>query len=167
MNIITDSKRILSLQYKLKKRLTELMPDTAMRRVDIPKVNTDVSVNYNLTIKKWYYYQDNQQAHKYTFFVGNWKYGGVNLPYTGSISISWEGNESNAGIFVEETTDVYLLHSGNMGRKTKKNFFDAYQGETKQIEINDEIANYAVIGRMDDPDIASIVVNFFDFLVGL
>ena len=59
MHIITDSKRILSLQHKLKKRLTDLMPDTAMRRVDIPKVNIDVPVNHNITIKKWYYYQDN------------------------------------------------------------------------------------------------------------
>jgi hypothetical protein len=50
-----------------------------------------------------------------------------------------------------------------MGRRKKENFFEAYQGETKQIEINDEIKNYAVIGRMDDPDIASAVVNFFDF----
>jgi hypothetical protein len=105
------------------------------------------------------------QSHKHTFFIGNWKYGGGNLPYTGSISISWDGNGSNAGIFVEEAADVYLLHSGNMGRRKKENFFEAYQGETKQIEINDEIKNYAVIGRMDDPDIASAVVNFFDFLV--
>ena len=163
MHIITDRKRILSLQHKLKKRLTELMPDTAMRRVDIPKANIDVAVNHNITIKKWYFYHDNMQSHKHTFFVGNWKYGGVKLPHTGSISISWDGTGSNAGIFVEEATDVYLLHSGNMGRRKKENFFEAYQGETKQIEINDEIKNYAVIGRMDDPDIASAVVNFFDF----
>ena len=63
MNIITDNKRILSFQYKLRKRLTELMPDTAIRRVDIPKINKDISVNNNITIKKWYYYEDNQQAH--------------------------------------------------------------------------------------------------------
>ncbi len=165
MNIITDCKRILSLQYKLKKRLTELMPDTAMRRVDIPKVNKDVLVNNNIKIKKWYYYEDNQQAHKHTFFVGNWKYGGGILPYSGSISIAWEGEEYNAGIFVEEATDVYLLHSGDMGRRKKETFFDTYKGETKQIEINNEIKNYAVIGRMDDPDIASAVANFFNFLV--
>ena len=167
MNIITDSKRILSLQYKLRKRLTELMPDTAMRRVDIPKINKDIAVNNNITLKKWYYYQDNQQAHMHTFFVGNWKYGGGLLPYTGSISIAWEGEEYKAGIFVEEGVEVYLLHSGIMGRRKKENFFDAYQGETKEIEINDEMKTYAVIGRMDDPDIASDVANFFDFLVGL
>ena len=165
MKIITDSKRILSLQHKLKKRLTELLPDIAIRRVDIPKVNKDVAVNNNITLKKWYYYQDNQQAHQHTFFVGNWKYGGGLLPYSGSISIAWEGEEYKAGIFVEEATDVYLLHSGIMGRRKKENFFDTYQGETKQIEINGEMKNYAVIGRMDDPDIASAVVNFFDFLV--
>ena len=141
------------------------MPDTAMRRVDIPKANIDVAVNHNITIKKWYFYHDNMQSHKHTFFVGNWKYGGVKLPHTGSISISWDGTGSNAGIFVEEATDVYLLHSGNMGRRKKENFFETYQGETKQIEINDESKNYAVVGRMDDPDIASNVVNFFDFIV--
>lgn len=165
MNIITDNKRILSFQYKLRKRLTELMPDTAIRRVDIPKINKDVTVNNNITIKKWYYYEDNQQAHKHTFFVGNWKYGGGILPHSGSISIAWGGEELNSGIFVEEATDIYLLHSGNMGRRKKETFFDVYQGETKQVEINDEIKNYAVIGRMDDPDIASLVVNFFNFLV--
>lgn len=165
MHIITDTKKILSLQHKLKKRLNVLMPDTAMRRVDIPKVTIDVPVNHNITIKKWYYYQDNHQAHTHTFFVGNWKYGGRNLPYSGSISISWDGNGSNAAIFVEDADDVYLLHSGNMGRRIKENFFETYQGETKQIEIDDEIRNYAVIGKMDDPDIASAVVNFFDFLV--
>jgi len=164
MNIITDRRRILSLQHKLKKRLTDLMPDTAMRRVDIPKVNVDVPVNHNITIKKWYYYQDNMQSHKHTFFVGDWKYGGENLPYTGSISISWDGTGSNAGIFVEEAADVYLLHSGNMGRRKKEKFFETYQGETTEVEINDENKKYAVIGRMDDPDIASDVVNFFDFL---
>jgi len=163
MNIITDNRRILSLQYKLRKRLTELMPDIAIRRVDIPKVNKDVPVNNNITIKKWYYYEDNQQAHKHTFFVGNWKYGGGILPYSGAISIAWGGEEYNSGIFVEEATDVYFLHSGNIGRRKKENFFDTYQGEMKQIEINDEMKNYAVIGRMDDPDIASAVVNFFNF----
>ena len=55
MHIITDRKRILSLQHKLNKRLTVLMPDTAMRRVDIPKVNIDVPVNHNITIKKWFF----------------------------------------------------------------------------------------------------------------
>ncbi len=140
------------------------MPDTAMRRIDIPKINVDVPVNHNITIKKWYYFRDNIQSHKFTFFVGNWRYGGGSLPYTGSISIAWDGSGSNAGIFVEDDTDVYLLHSGSIGRKTKVNFFDAYQGETKEIEINDETKNYAVVGRMDDPDIASNVVNFFDFM---
>jgi len=47
-------------------------PDTSMRRVDIPKVNIDVSVYHNITIKKWYYYQDNIQAHQHTFFVVNY-----------------------------------------------------------------------------------------------
>ena len=164
MKIITDSKRILSLQHKLKKRLTVLLPDIAMRRVDIPKVTKEVPVNNNITLKKWYYYQDNQQAHQHTFFVGNWKYGGGLLPYSGSISIAWEGEEYKAGIFVEEATDVYLLHSGVMGRRKKENFFDTYQGETKEIEINDETKTYAVVGKMDDPDIASAVVNFFNFL---
>ena len=163
MHLINDQKRILSLQHKLKKRLNVLMPDTAMRRVDIPKVNIDVPVNHNISIKKWYYYQDNMESKKHTFFVGKWKYGGVTLPYTGSISISWDGTGSNAGIFVEEATDVYLLHSGNMGRRKKEDFFETYQGEKKQIEIDGETKNYAVIGRMDDPDIASNVVNFFDF----
>jgi hypothetical protein len=160
MKIITDSKRILSLQYKLKKRLNKLIPDTAIRRVDIPKINNDVLVNHNITIKKWYFYQDNQQAHTHTFFVGNWKYGGGTLPYSGSLNIAWEGEEYKTGIFVEEASDVYLLHSGNLGRRKKENFFDTYQGETKQIEIDNEIKNYAVIGKMDDPDIASAVVNF-------
>jgi len=164
MSTITDRKRILSLQHKLKKRLRELMPDIASRRVDIPNLNTEVSVNYNISIKKWFYYQDNQQAHKHTFFVGDWKYGGEKLPYSGSISVSWDGTGSNAGIFFEEPTGVYLLHSGNMGRRKKENFFEAYQGETKQIEINGELKNYAVTGSLDDPDIASNVVNFFDFL---
>jgi hypothetical protein len=165
MNIITDSKRILSLQYKLRKRLTELLPDIATRRVDVPKVTKDVVVNNNITIKKWYFYQDNHQTHTHTFFVGNWKYGGGILPHSGSISIAWEGEEYKAGIFVEEGSDVYLLHSGNMGRRKKETFFDSYQGETKQVEINDEIKDYAIVGKMDDPDIASAVVNFFDFLV--
>lgn len=164
MHIITDRKRILALQYKLNKRLKELMPDLAKRRVDVPKLNSDVTVNHNLTMKKWFYYQDNIQSHKHTFFVGNWKYGGGSLPYTGSISISWDGNGSNAGIFVEEGADVYLLHSGNMGRKTKKNFFEAYEGNTKEIEISDETKTYAVVGRMDDPDLAVKVANFFDFI---
>ena len=166
MQLITDRRKILSLQHKLKKRLTDLMPDTSMRRTDIPKVTIDVSVNHNITIKKWYFYQDNMQSQKHTFFVGNWKYGGVKLPYTGSINISWDGTGSNAGIFVEEGTDVYLLHSGNMGRRKKENFFETYEGETKEIEIGDETKKYAVIGKMDDPDIASNVINFFDFVVG-
>ena len=163
MQIITDIQKILSLQYKLRKRLNVLMPDTAMRRVDIPKVTTDVKVNHNITIKKWYYYRDNQQSHKHSFYVGNWKYGGGKLPYSGSLSISWEGDGSNTGILVEEAGEIYLLHSGNMGRRKKENFFDTYQGETMQVEINDEVKNYAVIGRMDDPDIATAFVNFFDF----
>jgi hypothetical protein len=102
------------------------MPETAMRRTDIPKLTIDVPVNHNITIKKWYYYQDNMQSRKHTFFVGNWKYGGGKLPYTGSINISWDATGSNAGIFAEEASDVYLLHSGNMGRRMKEDFFEGY-----------------------------------------
>ena len=47
----------------------------------------------------------------------------------------------------------------------KENFFDTYKGETKEIEIDNEMKTYAVVGRMDDPEIASAVVNFFDFLL--
>jgi len=162
MQIITDRKKILSLQYKLNKRLAVLMNETAMRRTDIPKLTIDVPVNHDIRIKKWFYYQDNLQSRKHTFFVGNWKYGGGKLPYTGSISISWDGTGSDSGIFAEEGSEVSLLHTGNMGRRNKENFIDSYQGETKELEIDDETKSYAVIGRMDDPDIASHVISFFD-----
>lgn len=160
MKIITDTKRILSLQYKLKKRLIDLMPETSIRRVDVPKFNKDVLVNNNITLKKWFFYQDNHQAHTHTFFAGNWKYGGGILPYSGSVVIAWDGEDYKSGIFIEEDSHVTLLHSGNMGRRKKEDFFDSYEGETKEIEIDGETKVYAVVGRMDDPDIASAVMNF-------
>jgi len=52
MEIIIKRGRILSLQHKLKKRLTELLPNTAIRKVLIPNLNEKVKVNYNVKLMK-------------------------------------------------------------------------------------------------------------------
>jgi hypothetical protein len=163
MEIITDRSRILALQKKLEKRLSALMPDTAERKVLIPNLNKVVPVNYNLQLKKWFFYLYNSKEHKHSFFVGNWKFGGEALSYNGSISISWTGSQSNAGIFAKDDTGVLLLHSGVMGGRKLTDFYEKFEGEViSDIEGLDK--NYAVVGRMDDVDIAEKTVCFFDFL---
>lgn len=163
MEIITDRSRILALQNKLEKRLTELMPNTVTRKVLIPNLNKVVTVNYNLQIKKWFFYLYNSKEHKHTFFVGNWRFGGEPLSYNGSISISWTGSHSNAGVFAKDDTGVLLLHSGVMGGRKLTDFYDRYKGEIRS-DIEGVDKNYAVVGRMDDSDIAEKTVCFFDFL---
>lgn len=165
MEVITDKNKIFFLQRKLNNSLQELLPGNAERRVSIPGLNTNVNVNYNISQKKWFYYRDNLGEKKFTFFVGSWKYGGEKLPYSGSISISWTGDTHNAGIFAEEAGEIYLLHSGNMRSKLKvEDFFNKFQGEVKAVSIDGEEKNYALVGKMSDPDIAVKVAGFFDFL---
>lgn len=165
MDLVTDKNRIFFLQRKLNNSLQELLPGNAERRVGIPGMNTNINVNYNISHKKWFFFRDNLKEKKFTFFVGSWKYGGEKLPYNGSISISWTGDTNNAGVFADEAGEIYLMHSGNMRSKLKiDDFFNKYQGEVKQLSIDGEDKNYALIGKMSDPDIALKVVSFFDFL---
>ncbi len=162
MKIITERKRLLSLQYKLNKRLVAFIPNTTTRKVLVPALNEKVTVNFDSKLKKWFYYQDNITAHKFTFFVGNWKFGDDPLPCSGSISISWTGSTANAGIFATKNKEVFLLHSGDKGGKKLNDFFDKYEGETTS-DVEGVDRQYAVVGNMDDPDIANKVLHFFDF----
>jgi hypothetical protein len=86
MEIITDRSRILALQHKLEKRLSTLMPTTVARRVSIPGLSKEVIVNYNIQLKKWFFYLYNSKEHKHSFFVGNWRFGGEALSYNGSLA---------------------------------------------------------------------------------
>ena len=139
------------------------MPNTVERKLLIPSLNKKVIVNYNSKLMKWFFYLDNTKEQKFTFFVGNWKYGANPVSYTGSISISWNGDASNADMFAKDNDKVLLLHSDHMGGKKLDNFFEKYEGEiTKDVDGLDN--QYAVIGRTDDVDIAEKVVRFFDFL---
>ncbi|MDA3822273.1 MAG: hypothetical protein PF450_06625 [Bacteroidales bacterium] len=147
----------------MEKRLSTLMPTTVARRVSIPGLSKEVIVNYNIQLKKWFFYLYNSKEHKHSFFVGNWRFGGEALSYNGSISISWTGSQSNAGIFAKDGADVFLLHSGVMGGRKLTDFYEKYEGEIiSDIEGADK--DYAVVGKMDDPDIAEKTVCFFDFL---
>ena len=112
---------------------------------------------------KWFFYVDNMKEQKFTFFVGNWKYGAGPVSNNGSISVSWEGDASKSSIFAKEDDKVLLLHSGDMGGKVAVNFFEKYEGEiTNDVDGLDN--QYAVVGRTADEDIAEKVVRFFDFL---
>jgi hypothetical protein len=162
MQIITDRKKILSLQYKLNKRLTTFMPDTSTRKVLVTALSEKVAVNFDSRLKKWSYYQDNISAHQFMFFVGNWKFGEVSLPCSGTINISWTGSTTSAGVFATKDEEVFLLHSGDKGGKKLKDFFDKYKGEVTN-DVEGEDRQYAIVGNMADPDIASKVVHFFDF----
>jgi len=162
MQIITDRKKLLSLQYKLNKRLTGFIPNTSTRKVLVTTLKDKVTVNYDSKLQKWFYYQDNIPAHKFTFFIGNWKYENQSLPCNGSISISWTGSTAETGIFATKDDEVFLLHSGDKGGKKRNDFFDKYEGEvTNDVEGEDK--KYAVVGNMADPDIAHKVLHFFDF----
>jgi len=163
MEMITERRRLLGLQHQLNKRLTAAMPNTIERKLLIPKLNKKVIANYSSKLMKWFFYLDNTKEQEFSFFVGNWKYGAEPVSNNGSISISWNGDASNACIFAKENEKVLLLHSGNMGGKEVVNFFEKYEGEiTNDIDGLDN--QYAVVGRMDDIDIAEKVVRFFDFL---
>ena len=161
--MITERRRLLGLQHQLHKRMTALMPNTVERKLLIPNLNKKAIVNYNSKLMKWFFYVDNSKDQKFTFFVGNWKYGAKPVTLSGSVSISWNGDASNADMFAKDNDKVLLLHSDHMGGKKLDNFFEKYEGEiTKDVDGLDN--QYAVIGRTDDVDIAEKVVRFFDFL---
>ena len=89
MEMITERRRLLGLQHQLNKRLTALMPNTVERKLLVPGINKKVIVNYNSKLMKWFFYVDNTKEQKFTFFVGNWKYGANPVSNTGSIKSSW------------------------------------------------------------------------------
>ena len=139
------------------------MPNTVERKLLIPSLNKKAIVNYNSKLMKWFFYVDNAKDQKFTFFVGNWKYGAEPVSTNGSISISWNGDASEACFFAKENDKVLLLHSGDMGGKALVNFFENYEGETTN-DVDGLDNQYAVVGRTDDIDIAEKVVRLFDFL---
>lgn len=88
---------LLTFQHKLQNRLKALIPNLYMK----------VIVNYSPGLMKSYYFLDNRKERKFTFFDGNWRSGGEEMPYNGFISIFCDGDNGNAGIFTKENDDVF------------------------------------------------------------
>ena len=163
MEMITERRRLLGLQHQLTKRLTALMPNTIERKLIIPLLSKKVIVNYNSKLMKWFFYIDYPKEQKFTYFIGTWKYGVVPVAFNGTISVSWNGDDSHPCIFAKDGDKVALLHSGDVGAKVVTNFLENYEGETT-TEVEGSDKKYAVIGRTTDEDYAEKIARFFDFL---
>ena len=161
MNIITDRDKIYFLQRQLNNKLKILLDREQLRLVSIVHVNQEVEIHYNDRIRKWFYYQDNFTDRKYTFFFGKWTTGGGKLPSSGSISVSSTGEIKNAGVFAERDGEIYLLHSGRMGKKTIKEFYNSFEGETIDILVNGQEKKYAIVCLMGTDELAQNVIEFF------
>ena len=55
------------------------------------------------------------------------------------------------------------MHSGEKGGKKLVDFFDNYKGEVAS-DVEGEERQFAIVGNMNDPEIANKVLHFFDFL---
>jgi hypothetical protein len=64
----------------------------------------------------------------------------------------------------DEDGNVYLLHSGNIrgGKKGvgKVFFWKHYRGDRVQVQIYDDVHNYALIGRLDTPNFIERLADF-------
>ncbi len=155
--IVSDQNQIDDLNQKFRNRLSELLPETLEMNLGFPggqfpePVIAHFSNDHNLWVafreldnRFWNGFGRNPNAHGNNNIAVQ-----INFPFDGI-------DRSIAGVFgIDENGEFLVLHRGGIGGGRngvgRANFLNLYQGEIIMAQDNNQVNQFIVVTKLDDP----------------
>lgn len=158
--IISDAASIRAAAQQLDANLRAALPECIDCTVGGAGGSFTVTVAYSPSFDLWYAAQQSDKTYWHGFGNGAPQVG-KKVALASEINIPADGlNRAISGAFARDDTGrVWLLHRGKI-RGGKALFFAHYNGATITVQDGDKEDRCALIGAVDDPEIAAHIARF-------
>lgn len=159
-SIISDAASIRAAAQQLDANLRVALPDRIDCSVGGAGGSFATTVAYAPSLDLWYAAQQNDKTYWHGFGNGA-PQAGKKVALASEINIPADGlNRAISGVFAcDDAGRVWLLHRGKI-RGGKALFFAHYNGTTVTVQDGDKEDSCALIGAVDDPEIAAHIARF-------
>lgn len=159
-SIISDAASIRAAAQQLDANLRTALPDRIDCSVGGAGGSFATTVAYAPSLDLWYAAQQNDKTYWHGFGNGA-PQAGKKVALASEINIPADGlNRAISGAFARDGAGrVWLLHRGKI-RGGKALFFAHYNGATVTVQDGDKEDSCALIGAVDDPEIAAHIARF-------
>ena len=159
-SIISDTASIHAAAQQLDANLRVALPDRIDCSVGGAGGSFATTVAYAPSLDLWYAAQQNDKTYWHGFGNGA-PQAGKKVALASEINIPADGlNRAISGAFARDDAErVWLLHRGKI-RGGKALFFAHYNGTTVNVQDGDKEDRCALIGAVDDPEIAAHIARF-------
>ena len=158
--IISDTAGIRAAAQQLDANLRTALPERIDCSVGGAGGSFATTIAYAPSLDLWYAAQQNGKTYWHGFGNGA-PQAGKKVALASEINIPADGlNRSISGAFARDDAGrVWLLHRGKI-RGGKALFFAHYNGTTVTVQDGDKEDSCALIGAVDDPEIAAHIARF-------
>lgn len=159
-SIISDTAGIRAAAQQLDANLRVALPDRIDCSVGGAGGSFATTVAYAPSLDLWYAAQQNGKTYWHGFGNGA-PQAGKKVALASEVNIPADGlNRAISGAFARDDAGrVWLLHRGKI-RGGKALFFAHYNGTTVSVQDGDKEDSCALIGAVDDPEIAAHIARF-------
>ena len=159
-SIISDAASIHAAAQQLDANLRAALPERIACSVGGAGGSFATTVAYAPSLNLWYAAQQNGKTYWHGFGNGA-PQAGKKVALASEINIPADGlNRAISGAFARDDAGrVWLLHRGKI-RGGKALFFAHYNGATVSVQDGDKEDSCALIGAVDDPEIAAHIARF-------
>ena len=161
-SIISDAASIRAAAQQLDANLRTALPKRIDCSVGGAGGSFTTTIAYAPSLDLWYAAQQNGKTYWHGFGNGA-PQAGKKVALASEINIPADGlNRAISGAFARDDDDagrVWLLHRGKI-RGGKALFFAHYNGATVTVQDGDKEDSCALIGAVDDPEIAAHIARF-------
>lgn len=159
-SIISDTADIRAAAQQLDANLRTALPDRIDCSVGGAGGSFATTIAYAPSLDLWYAAQQNGKTYWHGFGNGA-PQAGKKVALASEINIPADGlNRTISGAFARDDAGrVWLLHRGKI-RGGKALFFAHYNGATVTVQDGDKEDSCALIGAVDDPEIAAHIARF-------
>ena len=158
--IISDAAGIRAAAQQLDANLRTALPERIDCSVGGAGGSFATTIAYAPSLDLWYAAQQNGKTCWHGFGNGT-PQAGKKVALASEINIPADGlNRAISGAFArDDAGQVWLLHRGKI-RGGKTLFFAHYNGTTITVQDGDKEERCALIGAVDDPEIAAHIARF-------
>ena len=159
-SIISDAASIHAAAQQLDANLRAALPERIDCSVGGAGGSFATTAAYAPSLDLWYAAQQNGKTYWHGFGNGA-PQAGKKVALASEINIPADGlNRAISGAFARDDAGrVWLLHRGKI-RGGKALFFAHYNGATVSVQDGDKEDSCALIGAVDDPEIAAHIARF-------
>ena len=159
-SIISDAASIRAAAQQLDANLRTALPKRIDCSVGGAGGSFATTIAYAPSLDLWYAAQQNGKTYWHGFGNGA-PQAGKKVALASEINIPADGlNRAISGAFARDGAGrVWLLHRGKI-RGGKALFFAHYNGATVTVQDGDKEDSCALIGAVDDPEIAAHIARF-------